>query len=505
MEQYNEKVLEMFRNPKNMGEMKDADGVGKVGNPRCLLPTEKIHTNPELIQISKLDKTKKVLNHKGGYSQVEETSRRKYNGNITILKNQLGNVSLTPEHLVYAIKLPDKKQKYFRTKNKKKLIPAWYHAENLEKRDIILYPIPKKTEDVKFISFDIPKLKYDFKSKDLPNKIPINSEFLRLSGYFLAERHISERKCNNHISICFNINEKEYVKDTFQLVKKLFGIDAKIEEDVKKNTTKILIYSARLSRFFKRLFNKGAQNKELPDFMMFLPVEKQKDLIKGMWRGDGYVNLNRDGARVGYSTISPKLAYQLKLLLLRQKIVPSIYFEKEKIVRGIKHKESYIIHVGQRDSLKNLCDILGIKYTPKSYTSVTSWFDNNYLYTPITKTEQKKYSGLVYNLEIPGSHSFVSEAFTLHNCGDVMYVYIKVKDNKISDIKFQTLGCPAAIATSSMVTQLAMGKTLDEALKITNKDVADALGKLPPIKMHCSNLAADALKAAIADYRGKDE
>ncbi|MBU0957599.1 MAG: iron-sulfur cluster assembly scaffold protein [Nanoarchaeota archaeon] len=86
-----------------------------------------------------------------------------------------------------------------------------------------------------------------------------------------------------------------------------------------------------------------------------------------------------------------------------------------------------------------------------------------------------------------------------------MYVYIKVKDNKISDIKFQTLGCPAAIATSSMVTQLAMGKTLDEALKITNKDVADALGKLPPIKMHCSNLAADALKAAIADYRGKDE
>jgi nitrogen fixation NifU-like protein len=88
-------------------------------------------------------------------------------------------------------------------------------------------------------------------------------------------------------------------------------------------------------------------------------------------------------------------------------------------------------------------------------------------------------------------------------CGDVMYVYIKVKDNKISDIKFQTMGCMAAIATSSMITELAKGKTLSEARKITNKDVADSLGSLPPLKMHCSNLAADALKKAIEDYEKK--
>ena len=92
-------------------------------------------------------------------------------------------------------------------------------------------------------------------------------------------------------------------------------------------------------------------------------------------------------------------------------------------------------------------------------------------------------------------------------CGDIMKIYIKVKKAKkkevIEDIKFETLGCASAIATSSMVTDLAKGKTLEEAQKITRADVADALEGLPPIKMHCSNLAADALHEAIKNYKKK--
>ena len=88
-------------------------------------------------------------------------------------------------------------------------------------------------------------------------------------------------------------------------------------------------------------------------------------------------------------------------------------------------------------------------------------------------------------------------------CGDLMSIYIKVKDNCIEDIKFKTFGCGAAIATSSMITELAKGKTLDEAMKISRGDVASSLDGLPPIKMHCSNLAADGLHAAIQDYLKK--
>ena len=85
-------------------------------------------------------------------------------------------------------------------------------------------------------------------------------------------------------------------------------------------------------------------------------------------------------------------------------------------------------------------------------------------------------------------------------CGDLMTIYIKVKDNRLEDIKFKTFGCGSAIATSSMITELAKGKTLEESLKISRANVADSLGGLPPVKMHCSNLAADALHAAIEDY-----
>lgn len=90
-------------------------------------------------------------------------------------------------------------------------------------------------------------------------------------------------------------------------------------------------------------------------------------------------------------------------------------------------------------------------------------------------------------------------------CGDMMTIYIKVKDGRIADIKFKTFGCGAAVATSSMVTDLALGKTLEEAMSITRASVAESLGGLPPVKMHCSNLAADALHAAIEDYHKRQK
>lgn len=94
-------------------------------------------------------------------------------------------------------------------------------------------------------------------------------------------------------------------------------------------------------------------------------------------------------------------------------------------------------------------------------------------------------------------------------CGDIIKVYMKIEDDHIKDIKFSTFGCGAAVATSSMVTELVKGKSLDDALKVSKDQVAEALDGLPPAKMHCSNLAADAIKDAIENYRSdskeKDE
>jgi nitrogen fixation NifU-like protein len=103
--------------------------------------------------------------------------------------------------------------------------------------------------------------------------------------------------------------------------------------------------------------------------------------------------------------------------------------------------------------------------------------------------------------EIPGADGIGEVGNPV--CGDMMTFYIKVKGNIIEDVKFKTFGCGAAIAVSSMVSEMAKGRSLEEAFAITNKQVAQELGGLPPQKMHCSNLGADALRKAIEDYRSK--
>ncbi|MFC1952903.1 Fe-S cluster assembly scaffold protein NifU [Chloroflexota bacterium] len=107
----------------------------------------------------------------------------------------------------------------------------------------------------------------------------------------------------------------------------------------------------------------------------------------------------------------------------------------------------------------------------------------------------------VGNMENPDGTGHVGNAV----CGDIMELYIKVEDNIITDARFKTFGCGAAIATSSMVTELVIGKSIEEAQEISNKAVVEALDGLPPVKVHCSVLAEEALKAAIEDYQGKSE
>lgn len=509
--QYSKKVMEMFTNPKNVGEIKDADGVGEVGNPSCLLPEEKIHTNFMNEKIKNLKVNQRVLTHTGKPEKIINTSDRYFDGKIVNIKNKLGVVSLTSEHILLVIKKPTS-HKFSRTKNKKKLIPAWYHAADVEKGDIALYPITNKQKKHKFIEIKIPESKWDFKSKKIPGKIRLTAPLLRLFGYYLAEGSVRNQPSKSYITFTLHIKEKDIVEDIKKTIKSLFDIEIKVKEIPERKTTRIDVYSAKLARLFKILFGTGAESKTIPEFIMNLPIENQKALIYGLWKGDGYININRQGARAGYSTISYQLAQQIKTLLLRQRIVPSIYVDKERIRKGVKHRVAYRIHVGQRDSLIKLCKIFKIDYIPKSYASLDSWFDENYMYTPITAVNTPHYKGKVYNLEVENAHSFTSEAFCLHNCGDMMTVYIKVGKaasgkNKgkeiIKDIKFKTYGCAAAIATSSMITELAKGKTIAEAEQITRKDVADELGGLPPIKLHCSNLAADALRAAIQDYKKK--
>ena len=498
---YTDKALDYFRNPRNMGKMKDPDGIGKVGNPVCLGEDEILHTNSDIKKINKFIVNDKVITSSGSYSTVGKILSRNHNGYLLAIKNRLGTTLLTPEHLVLAKKVPIHKDKFKRVRGKKELPWGWFHAGALEPRDIILYPMFKEVRNLEYINLDIVKRKFDYRSKKIPSSIPLTEAFLRLCGYYLSEGSVGDKTTNRFVSFTFNLNERDLVKDVATTVKKLWNLNVSVRELKKRNTVHLTINNTFLARFFKKHFNKGAENKKIPDFLMNLPIDKQKDLIYGLWKGDGYVNLNIP--RAGYTTISYKLASQIKLLLLRQKILPSLYTEKEKLVKGVNHKTSYRLYVGDRESLKNLFKILKVSYNFKSFARRKVWMDDDFAYLPITDIKKIKHNGKIYNLEVPDQHSFTTNSLCLHNCGDVMWIYIKVKDNVIQDCKFETFGCVAAIATSSVLTALAKGKTLEQASRITNKDVAQELGGLPPIKMHCSLLAEDGLRSAIEDYRKK--
>ena len=497
--EYGEKVMQHFLNPHNVGELPGANGIGNVGNPVCAAPDTLVFVNPDIKKIRDIGQGVRVLSHDGKYHEVSKIYERPYKGNMYSIKTtNLGTNFLTPEHHVLALKL-GKRNKFLASK---KAVPDWFCAEELRKGDVVLYPIPRDTADVAEIDFDVDRPKWDFKSKSLPAKVKIDNDFCRLAGYYLSEGYVRTDKCKGTVGFVFNSKEKDYIQDVIGLLGKTFGVTpAALMFNSRKTATDIAFYSARLARFFEKHFGKGAQNKHIPFWMMRLPLEKQSALLCGLWRGDGYFDIKRQRAK--YVTISKQLVYQLRMLLFRQRIISN--FSKGRAY-GI-HKESYLCYIQDDESLKKMVDILGLccKIKPRQKNIHKSWFDEKFYFTTIREIRSFDYNGLVYNLEVDDAHSYVSDALTLHNCGDIMRLYIKVEDGKIVDARFKTFGCGAAIATSSMVTDLVKGKTLEEALQISNKAVAEALGGLPKIKMHCSVLAEEALRAAIEDYKKKQE
>ncbi|MCX6791212.1 MAG: iron-sulfur cluster assembly scaffold protein [Candidatus Gribaldobacteria bacterium] len=510
---YSKEVLKHFNKPHNYGKMKNPDGIGQVGNMVCLEDSTILHSEVGMKEIKDFKVGDTVLSHDGLYHTVKRVVREYCSNGLIEIQGKLGKNLVTEDHLVFALKLPnERKFAYFI--NKKRIFNqlSWHHAGNLEKGDLLAYPTPNFIKDINDVKFTFKKSYYDFKSINIPSIIPINKDFLRLAGYYLSEGYIGDIVSNMQVGFSFNSNEEHYIKDVARIVKNIFGLEAKFARRPKKNVSYIYFNSIFLVQIFKEYFGKGAKNKKIPDFMLWLPVEKQKELIKGLWRGDGYINLVKKGARAEFVSISVNLINQLKILLLRQSIVPSIYCEQEKIdSKGVKHQKAFRIHIGEIEYLKRMSSILGENFDiPAKRVNIHSWVDGQYAFFPITKVNKINYAGKVFNLEVDKSSSFISDSLCLHNCGDVMKLYIKVGQNKqkqeiIKDIKFETYGCLSAIASSSMLTDLIKGKTIDEALDFNRKEIVKELGGLPPIKIHCSVLAGDALVEAIHDYLVKQK
>lgn len=404
--------------------------------PGCVLPGTLIHTNPDLKPIDRLEVEDKVLGLDGRYHRVTEVFSHRHRGLMYRLKARcFGETVLTPEHPVLIARRAHPKR------HNARFDLVWERADRIRKGDYLAYPIPRDVVDIERLP--LPKrLPMDRRSRPLPKAVELTGEFLRLAGYYLAEGWIatrSGRKRGLAATVCFsfNIAEKEYIEDLKRIVRKLFGLKAAVRGKPKAHQVEVYIHSSRLARAFRQWFGSGAANKRIPQFMLLLPPEKQRELLIGLWRGDGWVDKAK--VRAHYKTISKVLCEQLKLLLLRQGIAPSI--QEERAREG--HRASYVIYVlGKRDFAR-LGEILGLPPKPLPAGKPPSTvFAEGYLHeggsypfamVPVAAVKTFDYDGEVWNLEVEDVQSYVSESAILHNCGD--YGILAAVKNALAELE----------------------------------------------------------------------
>jgi len=426
----------------------DIDENCMVVPAHCLLPNIFVHTSKGPKAIKDISEKDYVYTHKMRFKKVEKLLQREYQGEIFHIKPYYfrEGIKVTPEHPFYVIKTfkncPSRgsfcnpncsqlKRNGCRRKFFNHYYPQWIQAKDIEINDIIIFPrFNNKVIDKNNIQIDKLILgKYilkkgkvgykGFRTCFVKNNIKIDKDFCRLSGYFVSEGYTNSRDC---IAFCFREDEKEYRDDVINLMRKIFNIKvSKIQTRRDIKGIEVIFYSKVLYKLFSKLFYtnskvKKAYSKSLPEWMLYLPLEKQAEIIKGWWRGDK-----------GY-TASRILMNQFKVLFLRQGIIPSIGIDsiEDHRNRG-KHflgsreiiAQHNIYHFSNlsffQDKFGLLTDREFRKFKTKS-SARHGWIDNNYVYLPVRSILKQKYQGTVYNLEVKDDNSYVCEFATVHNC-----------------------------------------------------------------------------------------
>ncbi len=479
-ENYNKEVMKRFMKPKFMGEINDADAVGEVGNMKCgdimkvylkvknnvikdikfqtfgcFPPKEKVVINKSWRDISLIKKNESVINGKGEVTKIKKVYKFNYKGDIFEIVpfvSPFNSFFVTPEHPILCLK-----RKWFKTRSQKpnskwlRILdsnflnknPKFIDAKDLEKGDYLVYTFNKKIKDSNFFT----------------------KEWMRLIGYYLSEGYITANE--SVVNFSFHKNELKPINEVKGLI---FGILGKrCSQRTRNKVTEVYVCSRKLAKLLNSFAGKYARGKELTEEILQLPIHKQIELIDTFYIGDGDKTVRRKDNTPTYrlATASENLAIQFQIILARMGIFSSILKRprlKNHFIGGRKIKGNEIFIVSYKKERKH-------KFIHKN---------DDYFFVPIKDIKKKKYKGFVYNLHVKNKpNSYLIRGFVVHNC-------------------------VAAIASSDALCEVAKGKTIEEAKKIKDRDIVEKLGNLPSIKFHCSVLGASALKAAIANFEGKE-
>jgi Fe-S cluster assembly protein SufB len=375
-----------------------------------------------------------VLTHAGNYRRVYHTQVRPFEGklfHVSYMGDTTTIINATEEHPFLISRRNNAEYRNVQWK------VEWATASTLNKGDYLAIPIDRHTVSIPQREFEIETSARWHKVKKIVT-LTTDEGFFRLIGYYLSEGSTTGKSNQNYISFTFNKGEKAYIYDVASLLEKYFGKKPIVQKEY-KNGISIVLCDTDAAELFSNEFGKGALNKRIPEWVMHESIEKQKELIKGMWRGDGsFMDKGYDyGAKRMFriNTISITLAKQLRNILLRFNILSSVNKQKR---NGNRH-EMYCVYVGGENLVwfANLMGVLG--GTSKSYNkdgtiSLVSIAQvpiqashgrvfGNYAFVPITDIHFESVHGLdVYNFSVEGDESYVADGVAVHNCTAPVYI-----------------------------------------------------------------------------------
>jgi formate hydrogenlyase subunit 6/NADH:ubiquinone oxidoreductase subunit I/intein/homing endonuclease len=376
----------------------------------CVTPETLVTANPSVKPIGEIEIGDLVLTHTGLHRKVRQVYRRNYSGRLYTIR-PLGapfSLNVTEDHPLLAstrnIAKKGRLEKQVRE-------PSWKTPKELKPGDYLTLPIMKETRDTDFFEQQV-TVGQPSTGRRLPRqlKLPASLDLFRLVGYYLAEGYVVRRT----VGFAFGEHEKEYISDTIRLLKKLFKGEPKTQTI--HHSTHVLLHSVVALQFFET-FGRSSDTKRIPDWMMFAPVEKQKELVRGAWRGDGYFHEPTKGNRstfFEYVTVSRALAFQLQQLLMRNRLVGELATTHHK-----NRKTSYILTVRGR-FVPRMTKLMGIRFKDVREKTFTRFeLDDSYLYAPIQRISSTQVTNQpVVNLSVEGDESYVAGNVTAHNCTD---------------------------------------------------------------------------------------
>lgn len=420
----------------------------------CLPPKSRILTNKGFIEIqniAKEDNLSLVVTHLGRLRSVEKVFKHLYEGPLRqITMRYYRDFCVTPNHRILAVKrkelickmdgfsvcYPNREDRGTNIrrqcnlcKEKREIKPKLIEAIELEQGDFVIVPIPRESFDIKEIQVnDIleeskfselleedenDSIRFKRGKSRIPNVIELSCRFLRLVGYYISEGCvISAADRPNSAVLVFTFHEDEtlFINDVFKLLNDIFSVKPRIHAGSTK-TTRVEVGSTILARFFETLFGERSEKMKVPSCFLFLPLNKQKELLKGLFRGHGSITDNK-ARPTNFATTSQNIRDAVQLILLRLSIPSGMSISRT----GKKRKNTAFIIAPAGTFRKEFVDIFGLDRTIDDAHNLFVGLTKEYVIVPITDIVDKKYRGYVYNLQIKEDRTYISNYAAVSNC-----------------------------------------------------------------------------------------